>query len=850
MPDKVLVRPDGTSLTASEKEAESLKKLGYREQTDEERSLINVEKLNEKDFSTTTERVKTGLEGFASGLTLGGYDLIRGDNEYTQQRAKYNPGTRIVGEIVGALAPALATGGSSVGARALAATPAGKIAKIGSSIGKSVGGIKGAAAGAAFEGAIGTAGAAMAQAKLNGDPITVESVLAAGGIGAVFGGALGAAGERLTKVLPVADDLAGDAVAASTKVDDNLDEFFNSLPKEPKAKVSKTPEWKNAVDEALPITNTYKTEDVSEFVPLESFGTIRAGLDEHITSINTAIKDVDKYLGEASSSFATVDSEIGSMVDKVSKLKGIDNKRLKSFTTDLRKAVKAKDADAIDVALGKYVTDLEDQLGSQLNPKNKSAILDPLNKYKEAATKAKELITLKDAVDAVKDIPDNLESFRKLRKGKVEKIFASLDTLEKVPEMANLTNYFDKVLEDMGVTISGSTGTKARAIWESDKTPGFFKAEQKRVKRTSFKLDDMPMPEPGVTTANVEDVNLPPKPSIEVDGIQFVDSEIEDILADKVATAQVNAARRKKGSHGFWHRVANSTSSRISSAGARKAGLGMIGSALAFQAGGSITEMILGGAIGSTVSGGKTSVMGRITSAARRAAPKIGQALKTTSPRFGSLALRIDGELDKDSFEERVREIHNIAPIARDKAYKVVEDIAIEQPEFAKSFIDTVDNAVQGLKTLIPKDPGLAFSNGKSLYKPDPIQKIQTGKALAVFHDPQAALDYISEGNQDFFIVKAVQTMFPALWEHYQTELLSSVIDKLPEMSYNDMSYYSSLTGVPLHSSFSQRSMAQTQALYINQEREEKPSMGGGNKGGGRPAKSEPPTSGQSLLQV
>ena len=62
--------------------------------------------IEEEKFSTTGQQIATGAEGFAQGVTVGGYGALASavDDEYGEdmrKRAQYNPGTALAGEVVG-----------------------------------------------------------------------------------------------------------------------------------------------------------------------------------------------------------------------------------------------------------------------------------------------------------------------------------------------------------------------------------------------------------------------------------------------------------------------------------------------------------------------------------------------------------------------------------------------------------------------------------------------------------------------------------------------------------------------------------------------------------------------------
>lgn len=271
MPDKVnVVRPDGSVFSTSKEEADKLKVFGYKTETEAEQTDRLVQKQNEENRTSFTEKVKTAGEGALSGLTFGASEYLYGDE--AQERAKYNPGVRVVSEIVGAIAPAVLTGGGSAGVsagrvantartalaagkvveavdaargvkelstlakagRALEFTPAGQVAKLGRTVEESIGGVKGAMAGGAVEGALGGVQATITNAKLNDDPVTAEALWANMGFGSLFGVAAGGVAKKLSSVkLNIVDDAVEElAPRSKTAVDEGIESFYKSLPKD------------------------------------------------------------------------------------------------------------------------------------------------------------------------------------------------------------------------------------------------------------------------------------------------------------------------------------------------------------------------------------------------------------------------------------------------------------------------------------------------------------------------------------------------------------------------------------------------------------------------------------------
>src|SRR5688572_22125234 len=107
----VLVRPNGTKTEVERDQAEKLKVLGYREETDEELVDRAAEAENERIYNQPLEKLETAAEGWAGAATFGVSDKLNPDKEGASQRARYNPGIRIGSEIASGLLGSVAVPG-------------------------------------------------------------------------------------------------------------------------------------------------------------------------------------------------------------------------------------------------------------------------------------------------------------------------------------------------------------------------------------------------------------------------------------------------------------------------------------------------------------------------------------------------------------------------------------------------------------------------------------------------------------------------------------------------------------------------------------------------------------------
>jgi hypothetical protein len=327
----------------------------------------------------------------------------------------------------------------------------------------------------------------------------------------------------------------------------------------------------------------------------------------------------------------------------------------------------------------------------------------------------------------------------------------------------------------------------------------------------------------------------------------------DEFLPEFTSPTNTSAGRANYAKSGFWGKVARLGGARQASHSARKMGAGVFGSAVAYEIGAGAVGTLLAG-----VAGAKANIVGRIAGAVTKYAPGVGRGLKTIGPRIEPLAVRLDGVVDgkydkKEMFTRRADEIRNAGPGLNDALFMAVEPMMGNHPEFAKAVMDSAITAFNGLISFLPRDPGTAFSRLKSLWKPSDLQVAQFEKAYKVFHDPTSTIEEIlMSGNADVTTVEALKTMYPSLYNELQYKMMDrlSTPGFNESLSYSDQARLSILLGIPIHSSFTPRSIAQTQSMYISalQNRQSIPPSDGSGKGG-RPTKSEPPTAGQSLLQ-
>lgn len=183
-----VVTPGGETISVAESDADALDSLGYSDETAAAAVTRVGQEAEREYYSGGGQQALAGLEGLASGVSIGVSDLLL-DDEETRARARYNPGTRLATELVGAIAPAVLSGGTGAIGTAARLTPTGALAAGSARVAKGIGaGMKTALA---LEGGVQGAGTALSQAVLNHDPVTVESLVTGAGMGSLLSFGLG-----------------------------------------------------------------------------------------------------------------------------------------------------------------------------------------------------------------------------------------------------------------------------------------------------------------------------------------------------------------------------------------------------------------------------------------------------------------------------------------------------------------------------------------------------------------------------------------------------------------------------------------------------------------------------------
>lgn len=821
-PSKVrIVRPNGTVFDGTVEELTNLQFLdkGYHAETPEELFDRKAEDAASEHYGSGFQQFATGVEGTANGVTLGLSEI--GADDESAKRAKYNPGTRLATEIGGAI------GGSLLGVG-----PAGLLTEGATAAQTAAGGFKGAVLGGAIEGAGAGLQSTMSQSTLTGDPLTAGSIVAGIGYGGLFGGSLGGTfnlvGHGLEKL--------GNKLEVHPDIDIP---FYKST--ELKTKIPAT------FEDIETKTSTREIRDLIKPIHEDSFNSLRKTINDFSTegsklgeNLSKAVDDAaDNYsmsfAGRTSQDMTSTLANLQSAANDVGGnafLMSVAQKEvgvMRTVAASAKKAVDAGDFAKASEALERYsqaIKKVASITGSSVDMPLIPGVIDrtPLQAAIKSAGRAFET---QAAARTLADFPTTVEGFMKMKPSRAEKMFAALENALKDPSdelssfKAALQSDVERVITSSGVQSEGNVIDQLHELYKfAKKTPtddiittiedSIKKDRSKQVMLDASHEVDVPIRQRGGKTGGGKSLHQ-----------EFG----EHIIAKGVgSTVGYAVAGPIGGLAGYW--------------GAR----GLMSS-------GSLEGL----------NGLKNAVQNRISNAAKKA----GKALQSREANYIAakaqpMYYRIDGTYDdkakkkdyKSLARDRITEITDAAPAAKNILYKAVEPLVGGHTDLAAAIQNSALMGFNAFLDMIPKDPGVARSNMKSLWKPNDVQAVQFNKMYEAFMFPVGVIeDVLSDVSSiDPIKVNTIKAVHPDLYQYMRGLALENM--DFENMDYRTQGKVSILLDIDIHSSFSPMSIAESQRQFM--ELPQVPESGGnrggtpGNAGGPR-GNGEPPTLGQSL---
>ncbi len=792
-----LIRPDGSLVrVADESQAQKLLTLGYREESATQELDRTLEEGQREYYTSTGEQFKTAVEGGLSGLTLGASDLLMGDR--SGERARYNPGLRVGSELVGGLLP---LGGGPL-KLLREATPAGKLAVASERAGVALGrGSKTAEAivQGGIEGAGIGAGQALSTAQLNGDPVTSEAILAGIGWGALYGGGLSGLGSGVASAIES---------RAAKKAVDKADDIFREVPR---------------TDERA---SAFVNEYVNEGLARESRKTT-ALEDAHYTKLKSTLDDAVSELkatskvmeGAADLDFSRLEMSRGSIYSQL-----IENYNLKAVKKEAdafknqfalaKQAAKEGKWEKMNSHLEKFKENMviiEEKLGGpKFFPSEKvvgqaDALIGEGKLRLDSAMAAAEEATSIEAIrSSLSTFPKSADEFVGMTPGRIERLSAAVDNLGKLKSAefdalkTSVKDSIDSLTSELGVAMEGTPGAKLQGTWKMlrDRRGARAAKDTERLKKGNLLWDES----------------------------RESERKAEFGLGEK-------GGRAKDPGTGSYSPLKSALKYQVGSWAAKHAG----------SAG-----YVIGSTMVSALVNLKGAVLGTIADKAAKWVPKAARGLQKVGPRIEPLATKLEGYKDEENksrtelMKARAKEVLEAAPGVRDTIYKAVSPLGIQHPELAANMMKHAVSRYQFLLSKLPKDPGLAYSNLESLWKPDEVQVEKFSRYYEVFQNPVGVVNRALEtGKITLEAAEGLENMNPELFQLLRVEMLHRISD--PEvrkkMSYEDQVQVGMMLKLVLHSSMDPRNIAAQQQMYTerNKPLEMNPRIRPGG-GAGRPS--------------
>jgi hypothetical protein len=786
--NRTLVRSDGSTVRVPEGDAEKLRTLGYRDQSPTQALESSISEGTAEYYSDPGEKIKTVGEGLLSGASLGLSDLVMADDD-TRERARYNPGLRLGSELVGSLLPdALGVGeltpvGQLTRGAARAGEAIGKGSKVISTLART--GIEGVGFGA---------GAAISTAKLNGDPVTAEAVLAGAGWGAVWGGGLGALGGVVES--RIESRLAKKAAEAET-------EAAGLGVKEANYAERATSQAK--VNAAL---ESGMRERHAALGALEEghWDNFRANVVDSVQTIKSAV-DTASGMSGLSGGLDTKKLKFAQQSIYSQLIENYDlgnvRKEAQAFTKSFALAQHAAETGQYEKMISNLekfkdnMVVIEQKLGGAkfFNSAKAVGMADELiggAKLRiDLATGAAEELTKMEAVKStLSSLPKTAEEFSKLRPATIEKLSASVDQLTKLKSaelagiQSSVADSVDRLTEGLGIKMEGTPGQKLAGTWKAIK-----EARSVRV------ADELRAAKDGKLLWNKAN-----KASDRAEEARSADIHLKNPKSKALGPGGRAFERAMAYQVGVW-------------------GADKLGSRAGYLLGSNLVYGLIGM---------KGAILGTIAEKVEHWAPKAARAVEKYGSRIEPLKTRLDGQDDgkesdrKRLMASRMKEISEAAPSVRDTLFKGVEPLSIEHPELAAAIHSHAVQRFQFLLSKLPKDPGLAYSGLRSIWKPDDYQTEKFARYYEVFQNPIKVMNRaLTTGKITLEAAEGLREMNPELWQHMRSSMFYKLGDPAirNKLGYDDQVHLSLLLGVNLHSTLNPQFISAQQQMFTERNK-------------------------------
>jgi hypothetical protein len=708
------------------------------------------------------------------------YDAARAEQ---MARAEANPTIAMGSELVGAVLPAILSGGESALARGAAYTPAGLVSRAGGAVSKTLAGAApslvraglASAAGGALEG--GVAGAMLQGSRLTTEEMAnpaeaAESVVAAASSGALLGGLVGGVFGGASHALKGgADKLDEAALAARPKAAPTVAEV---LP-DPES-ISISLEARPLSASALPDPPRGKWEAMAA-----RSRAVQGGFDDAVSESTAAVRaDADLMQREMS---------------QIDEFAGIAAKR-RANALNIGHPVGLQEIDGV---LG----EMNGQLDGFLS-RNSRAALAPDGGL--------------NAIERVRNVFEQERPFlqQAAESGDIGELYGRLDNLKRTvgrargTKSASVQDLMEQVYKPMqnfleDESVWGELAVRQRganAAWSNRisstkdaRLRQFFSEAGGNENRAANEWDQLKLSNAGAIKSLLSNVGDNGVADVEEAFRRNVRATARDATErakawgtpelQARAVKVTNAAKRiedkldsvallRRDAIAGQHQMQQSTAEMLAGAAgviAPPVGWAITGTA---QAGRKLIQ-----AVGNAGSGMRASV----TSAAAKLVRNVGAA----SQAIGDAAvLPAATMLPEKRFLAAVSEARQLtqagSPATNELLHQAAE-LEREDPALAEAYAGTQIKRAEMINSMIPDKPlsGAVFSPPPALNE---VTERKVRRAVQASLEPQKALDRIAAGNHSPEDLKAVKTVYPAMWSRFQQTVLSEfkAMQKKPDL--------------------------------------------------------------------
>lgn len=847
MPNKkvTLIRPrDGKAVTVDEEFEDSLRSLGYTDESALE-SVQRVTSEAEKEYyESTGQQVLAGIEGGLAGITVGLSDV--GATDESRKRAAYNPGTRLATELVGAIGTAILSGGTTAEASAgrlvgqgvrrgilrdaAGLTPVGLLDRAGVAVARGVGGgARGALTRGAVEGALTGVGSTISQASLANDDLTVEAILAGAGLGGFFGSGLGMLGygveQGATKL--------GSRIKSATEA--SMSDTAGALGLTSKAMpFSAAPKLKAG---SAKLRGADGIDELTEHVlSSQSFDKLRSAVKDTDYIARHVVKDIESKVGKSDIRLNFEEAkQLGDDIIAqafVGKLRGVKTgKEVRELREAYRIASKVVDSDDSKVAL----LALNEYKGTVARLAKKFGIKTEIPALKASSNEIiEQSLEYRQFAATLKGFPKTPSAFLNMSDSRAEELFASLDKVfaGNAPELIPAKTALNAAVEDIARAVGvSSQGKSPVAVLQQarDVAIGARASRYNDVRNLMRIIDEGPKAQTKVSPFAKE---LPPKGPWKR-STSAIQKWLQSSTRTTAARSAYNIVKAKTGS--------------VAAGALAHSGAGIVASTL-FATG----QNELGLAVAAEMSGARAKTMAAIAKAVAKWGPSVGRGIQKAAPRTTILSKNLNGEEedgDKPSFEERSREIRRLAASAQDRGYLTSQLLSrVGHGDFALAANNKAFQILGVLAKALPRDKGRTPWGLDSLWKVPAEAEEVFARIYRGTWFPLESIEALSSGDVHPAEVRALEEAWPTIFANWKIQMLEKLAQPgiQEKLTPQDLTELSVMLRTKLSPFARPEFVTAQQAMFMNPPAKVTPGPQG-NQGGS--SVSTQPTTAQKLTE-